>query len=246
MSSAVLSPPIAQSPPQTIADVPGPKRWTCDEFHKVGGAELFEDPYVMLINGKILEQHGVPDPRPKLFSCDEFHKIGDTGIFEGQNIILINGELLVMPAPGPLHDIVLTLLDELIRLVFSTGYSVRCQMSLVLGQRIDPIPDLAVVLGSARDYLKKPSTAALVVEVSEASLSYDTGDKASLYASAGIADYWVVDLNNRRLIVFRDPKVDVTTLFGYSYATETVHLPGASVAPLAAANASVAVSDLLP
>ena len=54
MSSAVLSPPIAQSHLRTIADVPGPKRWTCDEFHKVGAADLFEDPHVMLIDGEIL------------------------------------------------------------------------------------------------------------------------------------------------------------------------------------------------
>jgi Uma2 family endonuclease len=200
----------------------------------------------MLIDGEILEQHGIPDPRPKQFSCDEFHRISDTGIFEGQNIILINGELLVMPAPGPLHDIVLTLLDELIRQIFLTGYSVRCQMSLVLGQKIDPIPDLAVVVGSARNYLKKPRTAELVVEVSEASLDYDTDYKASLYASAGIADYWVVDVANRRLIVFRDPKVDVTKQFGFAYATETAHSPGQSVSPLAEASATVNVSDLLP
>ena len=103
--------------------------------------------------------------------------------------MLVNGEILEMPAAGGPHDVALTLLDDLIRRAFPTGFAVRCQMSLVLGRSIDPVPDLAVVSGSARDFIHKPTTAALVVEISDSSLDYNVGDKACLYASAGIADY---------------------------------------------------------
>lgn len=153
-------------------------------------------------------------PRPKRWTCDEFHRVGDSGALEGQNLILINGEILEMPAAGGAHDVALILLDEQLRKIFSTGFVNRCQMSLVLGKSIDPLPDLVVVSGSARDFLRKPTTALLVAEVSDSSLDYDTNDKASLYASAGIADYWVVDLVNRRLIVFRDPQADASKPFG--------------------------------
>ena len=115
-----------------------------------------------------------------------------------------------------------------------------------IGKSIDPVPDLAVVAGSARDYLQKPATASLVVEVSDSSLDYDTNDKASLYAAAGIADYWVVDLVNRQLIVFRSPQANTSKPFGFAYANVTLHAAGQAVSPLAATAASVAVAELLP
>lgn len=185
-------------------------------------------------------------PPVKKWSVAEFHRLGDAGLFEGQNLILVDGEFLEMPPPNPPHDMALLLLDALIRACFPTGYTVRTQMSLVLGQRTDPLPDLAVVAGSPRDYVQKPTTAVLVAEVADSSLDYDTGDKASLYAAAGIADYWVVDLVNRQLVVMRDPVADATARHGSRYSTVNTFGAGQSVAPLAAPPASVAVADLLP
>jgi Uma2 family endonuclease len=189
---------------------------------------------------------GFSSPSPKRWTSDEFHRLGDAGFFEGHNFILIHGEILEMPAAGALHDVALSLLDDLIRKCLPTGFSIRCQMSLVLGRTTDPVPDLAVVRGSARDFLQKPTTAELVVEISDSSLDYDLGDKASLYASAGIADYWVVDLVNRRLVVMRDPVVDGTRAFGSKYTTVTTVAVGQSASPLAAPAATVAVADLMP
>jgi Uma2 family endonuclease len=86
----------------------------------------------------------------------------------------------------------------------------------------------------------------LVVEVSDSSLDYDTTDKASLYAAAGIADYWVVDLVNRRLMVMRDPLADAAARFGFRYSTVTAVAIGQSASPLAAPASNVAVADLMP
>jgi len=172
--------------------------------------------------------------------------MGDSGWFKEKKVMLINGEILEMPPADPLHDMALTLIDAVMRTIFSSGYFIRNQMSLVLGQSIDPIPDLAVVAGSPRDFLQKPATAALVVEVANSSLKFDTGDKASLYASAGIADYWVVDLVNRQLIVFRDPRPDPARPFGFFYANVMAYGAGQSTTPLRAPQASVTVNDLLP
>jgi Uma2 family endonuclease len=119
-------------------------------------------------------------------------------------------------------------------------------MSLVLGRTTDPLPDLAVVSGSPRDYVRKPTTAVLVAEIAESSLDYDMDDKASLYAAASIADYWVVDLINRQLVVMRDPVVDATRRFGFAYATVTKLVIGQTTSPLAAPGAVVAVADLMP
>jgi Putative restriction endonuclease len=140
----------------------------------------------------------------------------------------------------------LELASEVLRAAFGAGWRVRVQMPLVLGQSTDPEPDLALVAGSARGTTAHPTSAALVVEVSDASLRYDTTVKQSLYAAAGIADYWVLDVTGRRVLVFRDPRLDPSQPHGHGYATQAVHAPGAAVHPLAVPTAAVPVADLLP
>jgi Uma2 family endonuclease len=185
-------------------------------------------------------------PPVKKWSAAEFHRLGDAGLFEGQNLILVDGEFLEMPPPNPPHDMALILLDTVLRACFPTGHVFRTQMSLVLGQTTDPVPDYAVVAGSARDFVQKPTTAVLVVEVADSSLDYDTGDKVSLYAAAGIADYWVVDLVNHRLIVMRDPVTDAAARHGSRYSSVNAFVAGQRVAPMAAPASAVAVADVLP
>jgi Uma2 family endonuclease len=185
-------------------------------------------------------------PLVKKWSAAEFHRLGDAGLFEGQNLILVDGVFLETPRPNPPHDMALILLDTVLRACFPTGHVFRTQMSLVLGHTTDPVPDYAVVAGSARDFVQKPTTAVLVAEVADSSLVYDTTDKASLYSAAGIADYWVVDLVNRRLVVLRDPVADAAARHGSRYSTVNALVVGQSVAPLAAPAASVAVADVTP
>jgi Uma2 family endonuclease len=186
-------------------------------------------------------------PRPKRWTAEEFHRAGDSGAFEHVRVMLIRGEILEMPVPNPPHSTSKALAEEVLRRVFSTGFVIRGENPLVLGRTTDPVPDLAVVAGSTRDYATAhPVTAVLVVEVADSSLDYDTTTKASLYASAGIADYWVVDLVNRRIIVFRDPQTDATQPFGARYATVTAHAPGQAVSPLAAPGSSVTVGEVMP
>jgi len=78
-----------------------------------------------------------------------------------------------------------------------------------------------------------------VVEAADSTLRLDLTAKARQYGSAGIPDYWVVDIPNRLLHVFRGPTPD-------GYATETILTPDDEVRPLAAPDAAVRVADLLP
>jgi Uma2 family endonuclease len=176
-----------------------------------------------------------------------FHNVCDAGVFEGRNVILVNGEILEMPPPNPLHNTGLVLIENWIRDVFRTGYVVRNQMALDLSRDTDPVPDLAVVSGVPRDYIsRQPTTAVLAIEVSDSTLAYDRGEKANLYAASGIADYWVLDLVNRQLLVFRDPRPDPAQPHGFAYATQLTFGPADSVEPLAAPGRRVAVAELLP
>jgi Uma2 family endonuclease len=182
----------------------------------------------------------------KRWTVDEFHALYSLPAFEGKKLVLLAGEILEMPNPNAPHDAGLGLALAALVAAFGPGFWVRGQMALRLSQSTDPMPDLAVVPGSPRDYPQQPTTALLVVEVSDTSLAIDTGVKAQLYAAAGIADYWVVDLNNRLVIVHRDPQPDPASPSGAAYGTVTPMGPGQTVAPLAAPQAAVNVGDLLP
>jgi Uma2 family endonuclease len=102
------------------------------------------------------------------------------------------------------------------------------------------------VVGRREDYSDHPTTAVLIVELSESTLAYDRSRKASLYARAGIADYWIVNLVNNQLEVRRDPRPDPSQPYGHGYANVAILVPPAVVNPLAAPQVSLAVADLLP
>lgn len=187
-------------------------------------------------------------PVRKRWTVAEFHQLWEDGWFDHCRPMLVGGEIYEMAAiPGPPHNTSTTLADYTLKAIFGQGFIVRIQMPLVLGQLSDPVPDLAVITGSPRDYTnRQPTTGLLVVEVSDTSLAIDTGEKAQLYAASGIADYWVIDVNNRLVIVHRDPRPDPANPFGASYGTVTPLAPGQTVSPLAAPQATVPVAELLP
>ena len=177
-------------------------------------------------------------PRPMRWTCAEFHRFGDLGLFEGRRAMLIDGALLEEGPMNPPHAITLGLVEAAVRPAFGAGWWLRHQSPLILGQDTDPQPDLAVVSGGPRQYTGHPTTAGLVVEVADSSLDFDTNDKRLIYARAGIPEYWVVDINGRRLLVYRDPQAG-------DYATRLALGPADAVSPLAAPAAMVRVADLL-
>lgn len=177
-------------------------------------------------------------PRPVRWTCAKFHRFDDLGMFEGRRALLMDGVILEQGPMSPPHAITSGLVEEAIRMAFGIGWWLRQQLPLILGQDTDPEPDIAVVPGWPRDYAGHPTTADLLIEVADSSLDFDTNEKRLLYARAGIRDYWVVDINGRRLLVHRDPQSG-------DYATQLVLGPADSVAPLAAPAAVVRVADLL-
>ena len=177
-------------------------------------------------------------PRPVRWTCAEFHRFGDLGVFEGRGAMLIDGVILEQGPMNPPHAITLELVEGAIRAAFGAGWRIRSQSPLVLGQDIDPEPDFAVIAGTPRGGFGHPTTAELVVEVADSSLDFDTNDKRPLYAKAGIRDYWVVDINGRRLLIYRDPRAG-------DYTTQQALGALDSVSPLAVQTAVVRVADLL-
>src|SRR5205085_9281167 len=121
---------------------------------------------------------------------------------------LIDGEVIRMTPQRDEHAMSLTLAEETARRAFGTGYTYRVQMPFNISSSSEPEPDLVVVRGMPRSIRKHPTTAVLVVEISDTTLMHDQRRKARLYASRGIRDYWIVNLIERRLEVRRRPTAD--------------------------------------
>src|SRR5262249_6323739 len=126
------------------------------------------------------------------------------------------------------------------------GWSVRIQNPVSLDDESAPEPDVAVVRGRHADYRSAhPTRAALIVEVAESSLRFDRVQKGSLYARAGIVDYWIVNLVDRVVEVYRDPAADLTAPFGWRYASVERFRPPAALTLLAVPAAAIPVAALL-
>lgn len=185
-------------------------------------------------------------PRPVRWTVEQFHRAVENKVWpEGSRVILIRGEVLELGFMNPLHATGIRIVNAILPKIFPTGYVIQVQLPLMLGQETDPQPDFAVVAGEVRDFLNThPTTAKLVIEVADSSLDFDMTTKAELYATAGIPEYWVLDLDGRRLIVYRKPAV--LPVGGTAYRSQQVLSPTESVAPLAMPDTAVRVSDLLP
>jgi Uma2 family endonuclease len=186
--------------------------------------------------------------RTRRFSRAEYEKMIELGIFQPDEAIeLIDGELMVAEPQGAAHYTAIQKTARAFMAVFESGWTVRTQGPLGLDDKSEPEPDVAVVTGNVDNYRSAhPSRPALTVEVAESSLTVDRDQKGSLYARAGLPDYWILDLGTRTLEVYREPVADSAAPFGWRYARRHVFDASTRVTPLAAPGTSIAVADLLP
>ncbi len=184
-------------------------------------------------------------PSPYRWTVDEYYRLDDLGFFVGKHVELIRGEILEKPPMKSPHAASVQLVSESLAKVFVKGFSIRQQLPLAFSKLNEPLPDIAVVVGSIRDYAElHPKKAAMIVEVSDATLSFDRTKKASLYAEFGIEEYWVVNLRDRQVEVNRKPAKNLAKAF--YYAEQTIYREDQSVAPLAKPKSKIKVKDILP
>jgi hypothetical protein len=182
------------------------------------------------------------------FTVDEYHQMAAAGVLCGEDRVeLLEGWITPkMMTHNPLHDGSIDLLDEALRQWLPTGWRIRTQ-SAISTVDSEPEPDLVVVRGSSRDFLERhpgPDLIGLVVEVADSSLDRDR-NKRRLYARASIPIYWILNLVDRQLEVYRQPSGPVAEP---AYREATVHNPGdtATVVIGGQPRGKVAVADLLP
>jgi Uma2 family endonuclease len=186
-------------------------------------------------------------PPIKHWSRVEYERLVDLGAFvPGERLELVSGALLVREPQTPPHATAVGLVEDALREALGTGWTVRVHGPIALDDDSEPEPDIAVVPGSRRDHLQHPSHPALIVEVADSSLPFDRSEKASLYARAGIEDYWIVNLVDQVLEVYREPIADPHERYGHRYATAVTLRGEERVTPLSAPHASIPITDLLP
>jgi Uma2 family endonuclease len=185
--------------------------------------------------------------RVRQWTRPEYDRLIETGFFhEDDNVELIGGQLMVAEPQGSRHAATISLVADALRGAFGSGWYVMVQLPIALDEESEPEPDVAVVRGTAREHAEThPARPVLVVEVAQSSVALDRHHKANLYARAGVPEYWIVDIVDDVLEVYRRPVPSADAVFGSSYADVQRFPRGATVFPLAASTTPVVVTDLM-
>lgn len=148
----------------------------------------------------------------KLFTVEEYHKLIEVGILtEDDRVELINGEIIAMSPINSNHAGIVNRLSRILLKKLDLKATITIQNPILLTDSSEPEPDLTIAHFSENDYISKhpgPSDIYLVLEVSDSTLVYDQSIKATLYATANIPEYWIINLLDRQIEIHRQPKND--------------------------------------
>lgn len=167
----------------------------------------------------------------------EYDQLIALGAFQDERIELLEGQLVAMTPIGAPHSSAIQVLTMLLVPALLGRASVRIQSPFAALDTSEPEPDVAIVpLGAYRT--EHPSEAYLLIEVAESSLGRDRGLKQRIYARAGVPEYWIVNIAERCIEVYREPRHD-----GYALCERVPH--GGAVAPLHFSDVRVEVAEVV-
>ncbi|HUH04166.1 MAG TPA: Uma2 family endonuclease [Kofleriaceae bacterium] len=171
----------------------------------------------------------------------EYHQMIDAGVFdENEHVELLAGVLVALSPHGPRHARALRTLNRLLVKAVTDEYEVLPQLPLTLGGGSEPEPDIAVVRAAdVAEAIRHPTTAVLVIEVSSSSLAIDRA-KATIYAGAGVSEYWIVDVDQGLIEVYREPDPTASR-----YASVQSVARGERLSPQFASDIVVTVNDIV-
>lgn len=184
----------------------------------------------------------------KRFTLDEYHRLGELGFFrEDERVELIRGEIIQMPTKKTPHSVCNTRLIRKLILLVGERAIVRGQEPIILPTDSEPQPDGVIAHNRSDDYLSshpEPADILLVIEISDSTLSYDQQTKLSLYAEAGISDYWIFNLVESHLETYSEPYQDRQGKF--SYRSKRIVLPNEVVTLPCFPDISLDLSEIFP
>jgi Uma2 family endonuclease len=221
-------------------------QWTSADYERMLAAGMFEK--IELLCGDVVITGA--RVRPYRWTLDDYEQLIALGLLEGKHVELIQGEILIMALMGEPHALTIMQLKYALLPHFNlgTGVHLRIQMPLALpALTSEPEPDIAiVVIDTPTNEAGRPTSASLIIEVAESSLAYDRDRKGPLYAAAGIQEYWLVNLPERCVEVYRQCMPDAASFSGWRYQERQRLRDSDQVAPLVATAVVIAVDALLP
>lgn len=226
--ASVISPPVSTSPPTTISPS------TMKSAQKTIAPSTTMSPQKTLTPSSEIVRYG--------FTIKQYHDMIDRGIFaEDEPIELIRGEIVrKMPIGNP-HAATVNILTRLLSKRIPDVAMISIQNPVLLSDS-EPEPDVAILNFHDDLYASRRPGAQdvlLLIEVADSSLAYDRDVKGPIYAEAGIREYWIVNLMNSTIEVYRDPQPEGR------FATVTTAVLGKILTPLLLSGLSVPVDEIL-
>jgi Uma2 family endonuclease len=223
-------------------------RWTLIRGNADAVARRGSDADLRRARFEVDTSPAAPPIRLRRWSAREYERLSDLGLLQpGERLEHVGGETVLRERQGDHHALAIELVGDALHAALGTGWRIRVRLPVSLDDDSEPEPDFSIIQGTPRDGGRPVHTRlALVVEVADSTLAFDRAEKGSLYARAGVSDYWIVNLRDRVLEVYREPSPASDAPFGWRYSTVRSLGPGAVVAPLAAPQARVVVAYLLP
>lgn len=178
---------------------------------------------------------------PRFWTVEEYHQMREKEVLHPEERVeLLQGQILQMAPKNPPHAATNLCAANLLNQRLAGKALVRIQDPIALSSFSEPEPDIAVVHlkeGFYSDHHPSPSQVYLLIEIADTTLSFDRDQKAPVYAQAGIADYWVLDVNTKQIYVFRQPNQG-------TYQEERVLGETATLSLLAFPEVTIAVQQL--
>lgn len=170
----------------------------------------------------------------------EYHQMIASGLLKGRRVELIRGKIIEMAPEGKPHAYFSTESGHYLSRLLGSRATVRPAKPITLPNQSEPEPDVAIVKPLGREYLEHhpyPQDIFWLIEYSDATLAKDLNIKSSVYAEVNIPEYWVVNLQNQSLIVFRAPQAG-------EYTSQATYTEG-QLTPVAFPDVSISVSAII-
>ena len=178
---------------------------------------------------------------PRRFTVDEYHKLAEVGLLDEEDRVeLLEGEIVIREAEGYRHIKALRQMNKTFISKSRDRYEVGTHGPVVISEYSEPQPDLLLLDNEVDEYEGLPEArhTYLVVEVADSTLRYDRGRKLKAYARAEMAEFWIVNLKDNTIEVYREP-------FGDGYRWQRVLRGREQVAPSAFSDVKVTVSKIV-
>jgi Uma2 family endonuclease len=181
-------------------------------------------------------------------TTDDYHRMIQNGIIhEGEHVELILGQIVNMAAKGTRHTLCTRKIFKLLLNKIGDQADIQSQDPIVLSDRTEPEPDIVIARQRSDEYVNShptPNDIILIIEVADSTLTYDRQIKLPLYATAGIQEYWIVNLIDNRLEVYREPDQDFQ---GEGiYTKNQIYLPSKSIELPEFTDTTIVLADIFP